>query len=66
MLLAGMGSSVMPELMPTLPCIATRLLIDQQVSREVVLATGGGQRLSPTVAMVVALAQRYPWRASCA
>jgi DNA-binding transcriptional LysR family regulator len=62
MLLAGMGCSVMPEFLPTLPGIATRLLVEPQVSREVTLATVSGRRFSPAVALVVALAQRHPWR----
>lgn len=61
MLLAGMGCSVMPEYLPTLPGIATRLLIEPQVRREVNLVTVSGRRFSPTVQAVVRLAERYPW-----
>ena len=50
------------ELLPTLPGIATGLLVDPQVSRGVVLATVGGQGLSPAVARLLALAQCYSCR----
>jgi DNA-binding transcriptional LysR family regulator len=63
MVLAGMGCSVMPEHLPTLPGIGTRILTEPEVRRVVNLVTVSGRRFSPAVQATVRLAQRYPWPA---
>jgi len=60
---AGMGCAVMPEHLPTLPGIATRLLVDPEMSRTVSLVTVAGRRFSPAVDALVRLARSYDWTA---
>ncbi len=63
MILAGMGCSIMPEFMPLMPGIATRLIIEPEVSRMVSLVTVAGRRFSPAVQALVRLVQHYDWSA---
>lgn len=63
MLAAGMGCAVMPESMPLLPGIATRPLIEPEMSRTVALATVAGRRFPPPLAALLRLAQRHDWGA---
>ena len=61
MILAGMGCAIMPEFLPMLPGIATRILVDPEVERVIKLVTVAGRRFSPTVQTFVRLAQRFDW-----
>jgi DNA-binding transcriptional LysR family regulator len=61
MILAGLGCSVMPEFLPMMPGIATRPLIDPEVSRTISLVTVAGRRFSPSLATFVSLAKRHDW-----
>ena len=61
MVLAGLGCTVMPEFLPVLPGIATRSLVEPEVSRAISLVTVAGRRYSPGVGALVRLAQSYPW-----
>lgn len=61
MILAGLGCAVMPEFLPTLPGIATRPLVEPELSREISLVTVAGRQFSPALKTVVALARRNSW-----
>ncbi|MDJ0948332.1 MAG: LysR family transcriptional regulator [Alphaproteobacteria bacterium] len=61
MVLAGMGCSIMPEYLPVLSGIGTRVIIDPAVKRTISLAHVAGRRFSPTVAAFMRLAQRFDW-----
>ncbi len=63
MVLAGMGSSFMPEFLPIYAGLPTRVVIEPKVSREVGLATIAGRRYSPAVAAFVRLARSHEWGA---
>ncbi len=59
MIAAGMGVAVMPEFMPSKPGIATRLLVEPEVSRTISLVTVSGRRFSPTIEILVRLARQF-------
>lgn len=61
MILAGMGCAVMPEFLPTIPGIATRPLVEPELSREISLVTVAGRRFSPALKTIVGLARRHAW-----
>ncbi len=61
MILSGMGCSVMPEYLPILSGIGTRVLVEPEVHRVVNLVTVAGRRFSPVVQTMLKLAQRYAW-----
>lgn len=61
MILSGMGCAVMPEFLPVLPGIATRVIIEPEITREIRLCTVAGRRYSPAVKSLVALAKRHNW-----
>ena len=61
LVLAGQGCSIMPEHLPTLPGIASRVLIEPEVSRTISLVTVAGRRYAPTVEVLVRLARRFNW-----
>ncbi len=61
MVLAGMGSAIMPEYLPAIPGIATRVLVEPEVSRTVSLASVAGRRFSPAVAAFVNAARHFAW-----
>ena len=62
LILAGLGCSIMPEFMPMLPGVATRILVEPEVTRTVSLVTVAGRRHSPGIEAFVRLALRYDWR----
>lgn len=62
LVLAGMGCAVMPEFLPIVPGIATRIIVDPEISRTVSVATVAGRRFSPAVQAFVKLAQRHDWK----
>ncbi len=59
MIAAGMGVAVVPEFMPSNPGIATRLLVEPEVSRTISLVTVSGRRFSPTIEILVRLARQF-------
>lgn len=61
MILAGMGCAIMPEFLPTLPGLATRVLVEPEVNRTISLVTVAGRRYSPIVEALVRSAQRFDW-----
>ena len=61
MLVAGLGCAVMPEFLPMLPGIATRVLIEPEVHRDIRLATVSGRRFSPTLQAFIRQAKSYSW-----
>lgn len=61
MIMAGMGSSLMPEHLSMHPNLARRLVIDPEVTREIELVTVSGRRFSPAVAAFVRMARTHEW-----
>ena len=61
LVLAGLGCSIMPEHLPTLPGIATRVLVEPEVSRTISLVSVAGRRYSPAAEAFVRLARRFDW-----
>jgi LysR family transcriptional regulator, hydrogen peroxide-inducible genes activator len=61
MILAGFGCAVMPEYLPMLPGIGTRLLTGPEVARTVSLVSVAGRRFTPTEEIFIRATQRYPW-----
>ena len=66
LVLAGQGCSIMPEHLPSLPGIASRVLVEPEVSRTVSLVTVAGRRFAPTVETFVRLARRFNWAGQAA
>jgi DNA-binding transcriptional LysR family regulator len=64
MILAGMGCATIPEFLPLMPGIHTRVLTEPKISREVSLVTVIGRQYSPAVDALVRLAQRHDWMAA--
>ncbi|MBT7512456.1 MAG: LysR family transcriptional regulator substrate-binding protein [Rhodospirillaceae bacterium] len=64
LILAGMGCAIMPEFLPMLQGIATRVLIEPEIERDIQLVTVGGRRYSPPVQSFIRLAHRYDWSSS--
>ncbi len=61
MILAGLGCAVMPEFLPMLPGVATRPLLEPEISRTVQLATVAGRQHSPALRTFLSLARRHGW-----
>ena len=61
LILAGMGCAIVPEHLPFIPGIVTRVLIEPELSREVRLVTVAGRRFTPAEQVFVRLATRYDW-----
>ncbi len=61
MVLAGMGCCIMPEFLPSLPGIASRPVVDPEVSRTISLVTAAGRPHTPALGAMSRLARRYPW-----
>jgi DNA-binding transcriptional LysR family regulator len=62
MILTGLGCAIMPEFLPTLPGIASRVLVEPEISRTVSLVTVAGRRFSPAVQSVVRLIRNQKWQ----
>ena len=63
MIMAGMGSSFMPEYLPMHPNLPTRLIINPEITRQIELVTVSGRRFSPAVAAFVRMARTGDWSA---
>ncbi len=61
MIMAGMGSSFMPEHLSMNPNLVRRLVVDPDVTREIDLVTVSGRRFSPAVAAFVGMARTHEW-----
>jgi len=61
MILAGLGCAVMPEFLPVLPGIPTRVLVEPEIRREVNLITVAGRRFPPALDRFLDLARRHDW-----
>jgi DNA-binding transcriptional LysR family regulator len=61
MILAGMGCALMPEHLLLFPGLPTRIVIEPEITREVMLVTVGGRRFSPALDTFVRLASRFDW-----
>lgn len=66
MVLAGLGCSIMPEFLPVMPGITTRVLIEPEVERCVSLVTVAGRRYSPTVEVLLRTASQFDWDSATA
>lgn len=58
---AGMGFCIMPEHLPRLPGVATRPIVEPEITRQVSLVTMAGRRFSPAVATFVREIKAYRW-----
>lgn len=58
---SGMGCTIMPEYLPTLPDISTRIIVEPDISREISLLTVSGRQYSPSLQTFIRLAQKYDW-----
>ena len=54
----------MPEFLPQLAGIGTRLLTEPEVTRRISLVTVAGRRFAPAVESLVRLARDYDWEAA--
>lgn len=61
MVLAGLGCAVMPEFLPILPGLTTRVLVEPKIQREVHLVTVSGRPLSSATQALARLAYDYAW-----
>ncbi len=61
MVLAGMGCCIMPEFLPALPGIASRPVVEPEVSRTISLVTAAGRPNSAALSAMIRLARRFPW-----
>ena len=62
MVKAGLGCAVMPQSLPMLDGIVTRLLVEPEVSRQISLITAAGRPHSAPVATVTQAARRHAWQ----
>lgn len=61
MVAAGLGMTLMPEFLPILPGLETRLVIEPEVYRQVSLVTVAGRPHSQPVALAVSAARDFAW-----
>lgn len=61
MILAGMGVAFMPEFMPFLQGLPTRLVVDPEITRHIELVSVSGRRFSPAYQAFQRLATSYNW-----
>ena len=66
MVLAGLGCSIMPEFLPTLPGLTTRVLVEPEVERCISLVTVAGRRYSPAVEVLLHTARQFDWDSATA
>ena len=64
MIMAGLGVAIMPEYLPTIPGLPTRLIVDPEVARTISLVSVRGRPFSPAEQAAVRLAKRYRWNGS--
>jgi LysR family transcriptional regulator, hydrogen peroxide-inducible genes activator len=58
---AGLGMTLMPEYLPILPGIETRLVVEPEVFRQISLVTVAGRKHSKPVGYAVRTAQAFDW-----
>ena len=61
LVLAGLGCSIMPEHLPQLPGLSTRVLVEPEVKRQISLLTVAGRRFSPAVSAFLRLSRHMQW-----
>jgi DNA-binding transcriptional LysR family regulator len=61
MVSAGLGMTVMPEFLPILPDIETRLVVEPEVHRQISLVTVAGRPHSRPVDLAVKTARSFAW-----
>jgi DNA-binding transcriptional LysR family regulator len=61
MVSAGLGMTVMPEFLPILPGIETRLIIEPEVHRQISFVTVAGRPHSRPVELAVKTARSFAW-----
>ena len=61
MILCRRGCAVMPEFLPRLPGIATRVLVEPDLERVVSLVTVAGRQFSPPVQRLLKIARTHAW-----
>ncbi|MFO0996759.1 MAG: LysR family transcriptional regulator [Alphaproteobacteria bacterium] len=61
MILAGMGIAIMPEYLPLVPGIATRIVTDPEITRTISVVTVAGRRFTPVEQAFMRLLQRHDW-----
>jgi len=61
MVSAGLGMTVMPEFLPILPGIETRLIIEPEVHRQISFVTIAGRQHARPVDIAVKTARSFPW-----
>jgi DNA-binding transcriptional LysR family regulator len=61
MVSAGLGMTVMPEFLPILPDLETRLVIEPEVYRQISFVTVAGRPHSKPVGHAVRVAQTFDW-----
>ncbi|HYC48135.1 MAG TPA: LysR family transcriptional regulator [Burkholderiales bacterium] len=62
MVCVGLGMTLMPEFLPILPGIETRLVVEPEVSRELSMVTVAGRPHSKPVSIAVRTARSHDWR----
>lgn len=63
MISSGFGCSIMPEYMPFMNDIPTRVLVEPELTREIELVTVAGRQYSPAVKAFLDLAKNHDWMA---
>lgn len=61
MVQAGLGVTVMPEFLPILPGLRTRLIVDPEVWRTISIVTVAGRPHSPAVRLALDVARKIRW-----
>ena len=61
MVMSGMGCALMPEHLVLFPGLPTRLVIEPEFTREILLVTVGGRRFGPALDTFVKLAAKFDW-----
>ena len=66
MVLAGLGCSIMPEFLPVMPGLTTRVLVEPEVERCISLVSVAGRRYSPAVEVLLRTAAQFDWDSATA
>lgn len=61
LIMAGLGCAVMPEYLPVLPDLPTRVVVEPEIQRKIQLVTVAGRRYSPAISSFIRLAHHYDW-----
>ena len=61
MIMAGLGVSFLPEYLPAVPGLPTRVVVDPEVTRHIELVTVAGRRHSPALQAFLGLVAQHEW-----